>query len=196
MVELPLCLTITVGYVFIAYYGNNQIDETNRFVVYMATTVAGVLCSQGLGFAVGIIANANDKLAIVLAIGLYLVNVMLCGFFAPLEELPEAIHSLPHISFVKQCFENHLMTIYGFDRCPKGQLPSILYQMNLSDNTEKRFLINAMILVVHIVNYRLLALFALILKANPISLGFPKRSVPKNEKISVAPIEEMTASHM
>ena len=162
----------------------------------MFTTIAGVICSQGLGFTVGIMANANDKLAIVLAIGMYLVNVMLCGFFAPLEELPKAIQWLPHLSFVKQCFENHLMILYAFDRCPDGQIPSILYQMNLTEDSQKKFLTNAVVLFGHIFNYRFLALFALLLKANPISLRFPRRAVPKNGKISVEPIEQITITHM
>lgn len=160
----------------------------------MLVLTAGVLCSQGLGFAIGIIANSNDKLAIVLAVGAYLINVMLCGFFAPIEELPEGLQWITNISFVKQTFEMMLFLVYGFERCGPGLIPSVLYQINIVE--ENKFWRNSIVLGFQVINYRFLALFVLLIKANPITLRFPKRDVNKNEKTYVEPIEELITNHI
>ena len=192
MVELPLCLAIVCSYTLVVYKGNNQIDEKYRMLGYLAVMTAGVLCSQGLGFMIGIIANSNDKLAIVLSVGVYLINVMLAGFLAPIDELPEALQWIPHISFAKNTFQMMLTLLYGFDRCPTGYIASILYQMDITD--ENKFWTNNVILGAQVISFRFFALFVLLIKANPISLRFPKRAENKNKKMSVEPIEVI--SHM
>jgi hypothetical protein len=189
IVELPLNFAISVCYVLILYKVTNQINDQARFAGYFVVMIAGAVCSQGLGFTIGIISNSNDKLAIVLAVGVYLLYVMLCGFFAPIEELPEAIQWITHGSYVKQTFEMQLFLIYGFERCPQGMESTILYQNNLRD--EDKFWMNALILGFHTLNFRIAALLVLLLKANPISLGLSRRKGTKSEKISMEPIQEI-----
>ncbi|XP_054158714.1 ATP-binding cassette sub-family G member 1-like [Oppia nitens] len=195
IVELPLNLIIALFYVIILYRLSNQIDEQNRFVGYLIVITAGALCSQGLGFTIGIVANTNDKLAIVLSVGTYLTYIMLCGFFAPIDELPESIRWITHGSYVKQTFEMQLFLIYGFDRCPQGLESSILYQNNLRESD--KFWRNALILAIHTVSFRLTALLALLSKANTFSLtGFRRstsssRTTRTDKLFSETPVQEI-----
>jgi hypothetical protein len=164
---LPLSILISFCFVWTIYKESGQIEDQQRFLAYLLMLTAGVLCSQGLGLLIGIISEANDKLAIVLSVGLYLYCVLFCGFFIPIEELPELIQWLANLSYAKQSFESMLISIYGFKRCPSGQLSSILYQFNLND--DHKFWINSLLLMFHFTYLRILALFVLIIKANPFS---------------------------
>ena len=148
----------------------------------------GVLCSQGLGLLIGIISENNDKLAIVLTVGTYMICVVFCGFFIVIEELPQPLQWFSYLSYTKQGFESILILIYGFGRCPSGQTPSVLYQFDLTD--DKLFWTNVYILVIQVLYLRVLALIALLIKANPISLKINNRKNKTNvqlDELKVAP---------
>ena len=167
--ELPLCLIIILIFSLLTYQLSNQINDNNTRLAYMAVHTAGVLTAQGMGFAVGTIATSNDKLGIVLANGLYLINVFVCGFFTPIEALPTVIRWLPNISFVKQSYELIAYIFYGFDRCPDGQVSVVLDQLKLNDRNQSW--INAEILIGQIIFYRTFALVTMLIKANKRRIG-------------------------
>ena len=148
LVELPLCLLTTICYAYIVYISNHQIDEQFRLWSYVGVMAVGALTAQGLGFTIGIIANSNEKLANIMSVGVYLFNLLLCGFFAPIDELPDYIEWITYLSFAKQCFEMQMYIIYGFDRCPKGQTSQVLYQMKISD--QDKFWTNRDVLIAHV----------------------------------------------
>ena len=164
VVELPLCLLITFFYCLLIYIQSNQINELFRQLGFLSVLIAGSLIAQGNGFAVGTAANTNDKLAISLAVGSYLYMVLLCGFFAPIDELPKGIRWICHLAYVKQSYEMIIYILYGFQRCPEGQVALTLL-MTDTDNQDQ-FWINAVILVFQVIFFRLVALFIMLFKAN------------------------------
>jgi len=130
--------------------------------------IAGMLCAQGIGFIVGISVCNNDKLAVVMAISVTLVILIFCNFYIPVNELHESLQWFSYVSIFKLVFEAVLTLIYGFDRCPSGQLSIILYQFELKDDNV--FWTNSCFLILHFICLRCLALIILIIRANSISL--------------------------
>ncbi len=124
----------------------------------------GALTAQGLGFTIGIIADSDEKLANIMSVGIYLFNLLLCGFFAPIEELPYCIEWIKYLSFAKQCFEMQMYIIYGFDRCPVGQTSQILINMKIVE--QDKFWTNLNLLITHTIFIRIIALLILLVKAN------------------------------
>ncbi|XP_054163422.1 ATP-binding cassette subfamily G member 4-like, partial [Oppia nitens] len=170
IVELPMFIVTVTIYVVIVYKINPQINETNRFVGFMLVMFGCGFCSQGLGFLCGILFRSDLKMALVFNICMVLVNLLLCGFYAALRDLPDWAQSLAHISYVKQSFEMILYLVYGFDRCPSGLTSSILYQNDLLD--ENKFWWNGPILAVHGLTLRVLGFIIMMFKTNSFSLSW------------------------
>ena len=144
----------------------------------------GALTAQGLGFTIGIIANSNEKLANIMSVGVYLFNLLLCGFFAPIDELPDYIEWITYLSFAKQCFEMQMYIIYGFDRCPKGQTSQVLYQMKISD--QYKFWTNRNVLIAHVIVIRLIALIVLLMKAYQYKISELTRRIKRLKKYFIS----------
>ena len=149
---------------------NDQINEMDRMLAYVCICIACVICCQGLAFLIGIVSVTNDKLAMVLISGTYLCLTMLMGFVAPIKNLP--FEGLSHVSFVKHSFENRIIILYGFDRCPELQYN--LYRMGLSNDTNEKFWNNWIILGAHTIIFRVMALIVLLFKANPIRIDLDR----------------------
>jgi ABC-type uncharacterized transport system permease subunit len=162
VVELPLCLLTTLLYYKLSYSLSNQISESFREWSYFMVNTGSVLIAQGIGFLVGAVAQENDKLAISLVIGIFMYEILLSGFFAPIKEFPLQIKWIAHLAYLKQSYEMQINVIYGFGRCPEGQESTLLNGLTDQD----QFWVNAVLLVIQIILFRLIALLTLLYKAN------------------------------
>jgi ABC-type multidrug transport system permease subunit len=157
-----------VFYSAIIYYLSGQIDEEKRFLSFMLIVVMGMVCAQGIGFIIGIIVSNSEKLAIVLTTLITLMGMLFSNFYIPVNELPKSFRWITYTSIFKLVFEGILILIYGFDRCPEGQISVTLYQLDLND--DNIFWQNLFILITYVIFFRCFALLILIIKANSYSL--------------------------
>ena len=166
IVELIPTIIFSVNYAFINYYISGQHWEQNRLFWYTFTIVFGMLCSQGFGYLIGIICLKCEQIAIGVSIGLYLMLCMFCNIFTPLNEMPQIFQIISDISFNKFVYYCVLVIIYGFDRCPKGQVSIIMHKYHMFDDL---FFTYAKYLVIYAISLRILAFFVLYFKANSFS---------------------------
>ena len=159
-----MCIIVTLCYSLVIYKSNNQVDDSFRFWGYTGVLLLGSLTAQGLGFAIGIFSDSNEKLANIMSVGVYLFNLLLCGFFAPVDDLKPYISWVKYLSFAKQSYEMEMYYLYGFDRCPNGLVSKALKDLKIQDYDT--FLANRDVLLAHAVLIRVLALVILLVKAN------------------------------
>jgi hypothetical protein len=157
-----------VFYSAIIYYLSGQIDEEKRFLGFTLIIMMGMVCAQGIGFVIGIIVSNSEKLAIVLTTLVTLTSLLFSNFYVPVNELPKFFQWFAYTSIFKLDFEAILILIYGFDRCPSGQISVTLYQLDIND--DDIYLENLFFLIIHAIFFRCLALLILIIKANSYSL--------------------------
>ena len=92
-----------------------------------------VVCNS-FGSLIGIIFAHNFQVAVTSGVALFLILVLLCGFFVPLVTQHAIIRGLSYASIVKLTFESVMVTLYGLDRCAKPTKPIILHQLELDDD--------------------------------------------------------------
>ncbi|XP_054157346.1 uncharacterized protein LOC128955701 [Oppia nitens] len=163
IVELIPTIIFSINYAFINYYISGQLFDMTRIFLYTFIIIFGMLCSQGFGYLVGIICIKSEQLAIGVSIGLYLMLCMFCNIFTPLNEMPQIFLIISDISFNKFVFYSVLIIIYGFDRCPKGQLSIVMHKYTMVDDL---FYIYAKYLVIYAISLRILAFIVLYFKVN------------------------------
>ena len=122
------------------------------------------LTAQGYGLTISIFANADEKLANILAVGLYVFTITMSGFFGPVNRLSPWISWVGYLSFCKQTYEMVLFTLYGFGRCPPGQVSRVLLKLDIV--SKHTFYENRNILIIECVVVRLIGLVFLVVKAN------------------------------
>ena len=181
LVELPFCIITSICYGYIVYHFNHQIDDKFRIEDYIFTLTVGALTAQGLGFTIGIIADSDEKMANIMSVGVYLFNLLLCGFFAPIDEMPDWIHWITYMSFAKQCFEMQMYIIYGFGRCPEGQVSQTLFNMKIVE--QDKYHRNQSILYSHAALIRIVAMVILLIKANQFKLEQLVRRVKRLKRL-------------
>ena len=179
LVDLPFNIVVYICYALLLYKMTNQINDNNQMLSYIALTIMAWVCGHGLAFAVGAIVS-NAQLGMLIFIGFISNSILLSRFFAPPNELPA--QWLPHLFFVNQVYENNLILIYGFNRCPDGQTQTTLFQMYLNGDTERTFWINCLLLVFYIIFYRVITLFVLIIKSNSLTSYVIHRIITKKNK--------------
>jgi len=123
----------------------------------------GVLCIQSLGHIIGIIFSDNAKIAVFIAVQLFVMFFLFCNFVIPIEELHYSLQLFSNISTVKLVFENILILFYGFDRCSDTEFSSIMFVFGLED---RDFYRNSRILIFQFIFLRSLSLIVLLFKAN------------------------------
>jgi ABC-type lipoprotein export system ATPase subunit len=125
----------------------------------------GMLCTQALGFLIGIICVEYEHIAIGVSVGIYLMLVMLSNIFIPVKEMPQIFQMMSNISFTKLIYYSVLIIVYGLGRCRSDQLSLGLFKHDIDDNL---FWIYVKYLPIYSIILRILAYFVLYFKANTI----------------------------
>jgi len=138
----------------------------------------GMLCSQGLGYLIGIIFIKYEQIAIGVSIGVYLLLVMFCNIFTPIKEMPHLFQVMSDVAFTKFVYYSVLIKIYGFDRCPSDQLSLVLYKYGMNDQVFWNY---TRYLVIYFICLRVVAFIVLYFKVN--TSFFTKKSQNISYKI-------------
>ncbi|XP_054159278.1 ATP-binding cassette sub-family G member 4-like [Oppia nitens] len=168
MLEIPVSIVISYVYSFIIYYGTGQLSDAYRYAYFTLIVTFGMSIANSAGTLVGIIFARSFQVATTSGVVLFLVLVLLSGFFVPLTIQHEIIRSSSYLSFIKLTFEAIMVSIYGIDRCESTQISIMLHQLELNDDD---LTINSYWIVGHLIVWRLLALLALIYRANDWSIA-------------------------
>jgi ABC-type multidrug transport system ATPase subunit len=173
LVEIFPTLLYSVIYSSFAYYFSGQLLEQQRLLGYIYIITIGMLCTQGLGYLIGIVFIKYGQIAIVIGIGLFMILTFFCNFYLLIKDMPKIFQICSEISYLKYLFNSCLTVIYGFNRCSSDQLSLILYRYDLND---EQFWFNVRYLTIYFIVLRILAFIALYIKTNT----FFKRNKPKN----------------
>ena len=92
---------------------------------------------------------------------LFMVSLITSNTFFRISELHYSVQMLSAVSYIRLSFESLLIVIYGFDRCPDDQISAVL--MSFGVRTED-FWPNVINLIIVCILFKVLTLFALILK--------------------------------
>jgi len=151
---------------------SGQINENFRYFGYLYLITIAMLCTQSLGNIIGIIFSKNVKLSLTIGVAIYTNLMLFCNYFLPLKELSPLLQLFSDLAYTKLLFNSIITILYGFNRCPPGQLSLALYEYNIE--TDQTFWTNSKLLLIHFLILRFIALIAILIKSN--SFSFLKRS--------------------
>jgi ABC-type lipoprotein export system ATPase subunit len=167
-VEIFPILINSVIFTFIIYYISGQFEDGLRIYKFFYVISASLLCSQALGTSIGIIFVNNKKLALVIAIATFSSLIFFSNFVIPTKELIGMAKKISDFAYTKYQFNSILIIIYGFNRCPTGQMSKVLYQYGIND--DQLFWTNAQYLTFIYLFCKSLEFIALITRANKFSI--------------------------
>jgi len=163
IVELLPTLIYSIIFALLTFFSSGQYYEKERLLWYIFIITIGMLCTQGMGFFVGIVLVEYELIAIEVAIGLYCYFIIFCNLFIPLKEMPQILQFISNSSYVKFLFNSCLIIIYGFGRCASDQLSIVLYKYDLDDDLFNDYV---KYLVIYCFSLRIMASIALYIKTN------------------------------
>ena len=153
-----------IGFVYgiIFYKTSDQIDDDFRFWGYVALMIMSAMVAQGYGQLASIVTSDFDhKLSHTLAIATHNVALIFNQYVIPLNQLPQCLSWFGSLLSWKQIYELELYLIYGFDRCPDGLSPKLLWQNDLDDRD--KFYLNLYLLIANIILFRFVNLTILLI---------------------------------
>ncbi len=122
-----------------------------------------MLCTQGLGYLVGIIFVKQEQIGLVIGMMIYINFCMFSNFYIAIKEIPEILQLFSSISFPNFIYNTNLIILYGLDRCSLDQSSLILYKIGLND---QQLWFNLEYLFVYTIVLRIFALIILYVKTN------------------------------
>ncbi|OTF71387.1 hypothetical protein BLA29_003491 [Euroglyphus maynei] len=119
---------------------------------------------QCMGYLLAILTSKNFNMMIIIITVLTLIHYMLSGSNTPIDDLHYTYQFISN--FIPTRFVNSITLLlqFGFDRCRYKEIQSILYYFSITDD---HFNHSIIMLIANGLFYQLLALIALIIKANP-----------------------------
>jgi ABC-type multidrug transport system fused ATPase/permease subunit len=124
-----------------------------------------MICTQALGFLIGIVCVKYELIAIGVSVGIYFMLVLLSNIFIPVKEMPQIFQMMSNLFFTKFIYYSVLIIAYGLDRCRTDQLSLALYKHGIDNNL---FWIYVKYLPIYSIILRILAYFVLYFKVNNI----------------------------
>lgn len=162
--ELPLILISGSLYAIIFYKLGHEIDESFRFWVFVAVFTVHILTVHVYGVFVGVVSAPNERVAGILAIIIFIITTVLNPTTTPVHDYPPYLSWMSYASYSTQCFIVVLHLIYGFDRCPAGQTPKVLWDLKIDDPNCVWW--SGFALCAHLIGVLTLAFVVLVIKAN------------------------------
>jgi len=177
LVELFPTLLNSLLFVSIGYYFSEQIPEFQRFYLFLFVFTSGMLCTQGLGYLVGILFVKYEQLGLVCGVLIYTTLSMFCNFYIAIKDMPKFFQWFSLISYPNFVYDSNLIIIYGLDRCSADEFSLILHKYELKNS---QLWLNAGYLVLYFISLRIMAYFVLYIKVNKI---FEKSKASKAQNI-------------
>jgi len=159
--ELPFVLVVSFLFSAIFYKMSHQIDDTYRFWSFLCVWLFLGLISQGYGLLCSILSNSNINMACSQSVLIFCLHCLSMQYTS--YGWIKLFEPMRYLSYGETAYELMLYLIYGFDRCPSGQIPKLLWKYKI-DELDK-FYLNLGILIFHLIIIRVMGLFVLICKA-------------------------------
>ena len=132
--------------------------------LYLLLTI-GTLETQSIGHFIGIVFSSNQRLAIFTSVGCFIFCFLLSNFMIPTKDLHYSLQIISLLSPIKLVLEGILILYYGFDKCSDREFSFVLYFFDIDDHD---FYMNANLLVIQFVLFRVATMIALLYKVNPL----------------------------
>ena len=152
---VPSLISIVIYCLIINVY---EMEGTYAVLLYCLSISA--LSYQSIGHILGI---CFGERAVIMSVLLLPIFLCLSGFFIPSTEFGHPVTELSHVVPMRYTIEVILIYFYGFDRCPEGQVSSIMHKFLYTDDM---YDMSRNILVYQLVCYRILSYLCLKLKVN------------------------------
>ena len=119
---------------------------------------------QGVSHIFSILANGKILPSMIMTLATYLISCLLGNFFVKLERLHYFYKFLSQISIAKFTFQAGVLLEYGFGRCQRNEIQTLLYSLGINDDY---YHYSIWMLVFNLMLFRIIAIVLLICKANP-----------------------------
>lgn len=159
---LPL-IPIIMFYVYICNWYEDIRPGIYWNFVYIF--LLGAIAFQGMGHVFAIFSNGNITVLIVLSTTVFFFFTLLSNFLLTYSRLHYIYQFISNFAISRFIFEAVMLLIYGFGRCSKNEIQQLLYTMTINDYDYYHCIV---MLIFNIFFYRILAIYLLIWKANPV----------------------------
>lgn len=146
--------------------------ENRPFPVYFDIVLLmalGVLATTAIGHVISLLGGKSLASQTVLLISVLLFSLLIGNFVIPVATMHYAWQVAATFSIPRYLLESLMILQYGYGRC-KGekQISAVLYGMNISGDEKRIYWDNLRMLLLNAVIFRLIALWLLVRKMNPI----------------------------
>ncbi|CAG2107739.1 unnamed protein product [Medioppia subpectinata] len=105
----------------------NLYNTYTHYIMTVALNLLVILCMQSVA-QISALAFINEpKLALILALTVFVVTLTLGNNLIPVKELHYTLQAVSQVSYIRLAYECLMITIYGFDRCQGDQMSTVLF---------------------------------------------------------------------
>ena len=119
--------------------------------------------------------SSDLKSGLIASMVYYIILFLFSNYLVPISQLHYSLQYLSDLSIIKLMIESLIIRFYGFDRCSKREISSVLYFYKLNDGLYYR---NHILLVIQLILLRILVLICLLTK-NKTKLNVNKQKFTK-----------------
>ncbi|KAH9404149.1 ABC protein, sub ABCG [Tyrophagus putrescentiae] len=172
MVPLLPCIALFVAIVDI--YEEAVPDQVRPLYPHVVLLlVLGVLATTAQGHLVSLLAGGNLTGQTVLVIAVFLLGQLLQNYVIPIGQMHYLWQVGATFSVSRYLLESLMVLQYGFGRClPRVEVQAVLYAMDIDiegeSDSRNFYAFNLAMLALNCLLFRLLALWVLVKRANPI----------------------------
>ena len=161
--EIVPLIPIIMAYVYIC----NWYEEIHPGIYwnFVQLFILGALAFQGMAHICALLSKGNITNLIVLSVTMFLFFTLLSNFLLTYSRLHYIYQFISNFAVSRFIFEAVMLLIYGFNRCAPHEVQQLLYAMKIGDDDYYHCVT---MLLVNIILYRVIAIYLLICKANPV----------------------------
>ncbi|KAI2800358.1 ABC protein, sub ABCG [Blomia tropicalis] len=156
IVDLVVPTVNTTACALLSYFMTKQVCDCRRFTFFLLSLLTQVICSQSLGFTIGIISIFNNRYTNLMILISYIILIAFSGYLIPMAEIALWLKVFTNLSFMKMTYELTLISIYGLNRCDeRGLVHSYVMDM-FGIESYYTYWRNMLWIAAHIIAYRLI----------------------------------------
>lgn len=114
IVEIPFQIFHPALFISIVYWMTSQPPDCYRFVIFATMCVLVSFVAHSLGTLIGAVACV--QVAVFVAPAVAVPFMLFSGFVVTLRAIPNYLHWVSYVSFLRYAFEGCMRALYGYDR--------------------------------------------------------------------------------
>ena len=127
--------------------------------------ILGAIAFQGMAHMFALLSKGNISVLILLSVTVFLFFTLLSNFLLTYARLHYVYQFISNFAISRFIFEAVMLLIYGFGRCAPNEIQQLLYAISIRDEDYTHCI---RMLVFNIVVYRVIAIYLLMGKVNPV----------------------------